>query len=92
MDFELKWLSHQIVKEWLLRMFSLSTVITFIAFMKMYKWLVLGPAVFAREWSAKQISSYHVLEYLWQSELRPLLLLLPVAALVDILIKKLVIE
>lgn len=88
MNFEIKLMLHEITIEWLKKLFSLTSVFTFLAFMKMYKWLSLGPMVFKAQWQASGYTGYQVLNAIWTEDLRYILLLLPVLSFIDIAIKK----
>lgn len=88
MDLKFKWHCHEVVKELLFKMFSLSSILTFYVFLKIYKWMDLGPAVFAKKMARDKIGPYDMLSYLWWNELWPIILLIPVAIVLDIVIRR----
>ena len=88
MDLRMKWHSHEILKEWFSRIFSLSSLLIFYIFLKMYKWIGIGPVLMAKQWAIGRIKGYEVLSYYWSNELWPLVWWIPWMVLADIIIKR----
>ena len=77
-------------KELLLEMFSLPMLLQVYILLTIYKWTALGPKLFHEQVLQVQNTSYEMLRLAWLYEIWPLVKWLPLAILVNVLVKKLV--
>jgi len=88
MIFQLKWNAIQIAYDFVWRLISLPTLIWLKVLISLYQFLHLGPQWFQEGWLKGRITSYQVLEFIWSHEMWPWLKWLPLAVLVDVVLKQ----
>jgi len=84
---KLKFYGKELLLEWLSKFMTFQTLITVLIIFKIAKYFYFGSEHAAKIWSMNKISSYQVLSYVWREEIFRLVLVLPVAMLLDILLK-----
>lgn len=89
---KLKYSAYEIANEWLLKCVSLQMAVTCMIVFKLAKYFYLGPLVLSKSWHQSKISSYQILKIVWSEEIFHWVMLLPVAVLADIILRKLFAE
>lgn len=84
---KLKFYGKELLLECLSKFMTFQTLITALIIFKIAKYFYFGSEHAARIWSMNKISSYQILSYVWREEIFRLVLVLPVAMLLDILVK-----
>lgn len=76
-------------REIALEAFSLPMALQALILLKIYKWTNLGPTLFQQKFLGGKNTNYQVLQFLWSYEIWPLVKWIPVAIVLNVLVKKL---
>lgn len=85
---KLKFYAKELFIEWLSKFMTFQTLVTAMIIFKIAKYFYFGSEHAAKIWSMNKISSYQILSFVWEEEILRLVLVLPVAMLLDIILKK----
>ena len=87
---KLKFYARELFLEWLSKFLTFQTFVTAMIIFKIAKYFYFGSEHAAKIWSMNKISSYQVLSFVWKGEVFRLVLVLPLAMLLDIFLKDIV--
>ena len=82
-----KFYGRKLLFQWLSKFMTVQTVITAVIILKIAKYFYFGPAHAAKVWSMNKVTSYGVLTHVWEEEIFRLVLVLPIAMLIDLFIQ-----
>lgn len=85
---KLRFYAKGLFLEWLSKFMTFQTLVTAVIIFKIAKYFYFGSEHAAKIWSMNKVSSYQILSYVWREEVFRLVLVLPVAMLLDILLKE----
>ncbi len=83
---KLKFYAKELFLRWLSKLMTFQTLVTALIIIKIAKYFYFGSEHAARIWSMNKISSYQILSFVWEEEILRLVLVLPVAMLLDIIL------
>ncbi len=83
---KLKFYAKELFLKWLSKLMTFQTLVTALIIIKIAKYFYFGSEHAARIWSMNKISSYQILSFVWEEEILRLVLVLPVAMLLDIIL------
>ena len=82
-----KFYGRKLLFQWLSKFMTVQTVITAVIIFKIAKYFYIGPAHAAKFWSMNKVTSYGVLTHVWEEEIFRLVLVLPIAMLIDLILE-----
>lgn len=82
---KLKFYAKELFLKWLSKLMTFQTLVTALIIIKIAKYFYFGSEHAAKIWSMNKISSYQILSFVWEEEILRLVLVLPVAMLLDII-------
>lgn len=88
MNPKLKFWTNTTAREIACETFNFKMAIQVLIVLKIYKWTSLGPDLFEQKFLAPKQTAYQVLQFLWQTEIWPSLVWIPVAIILDVLLKQ----
>jgi len=83
---KLKFYAKELFLKWLSKLMTFQTLVTALIIIKIAKYFYFGSEHAAKIWSMNKISSYQILSFVWEEEILRLVLVLPVAMLLDIIL------
>lgn len=83
---KLKFYAKKLFLKWLSKLMTFQTLVTALIIIKIAKYFYFGSEHAAKIWSMNKISSYQILSFVWEEEILRLVLVLPVAMLLDIIL------
>lgn len=83
---KLKFYAKELFLRWLSKLMTFQTLVTALIIIKIAKYFYFGSEHAAKIWSMNKISSYQILSFVWEEEILRLVLVLPVAMLLDIIL------
>lgn len=83
---KLKFYAKILFLKWLSKLMTFQTLVTALIIIKIAKYFYFGSEHAAKIWSMNKISSYQILSFVWEEEILRLVLVLPVAMLLDIIL------
>ena len=83
-----KFYGKKLLFQWLSKFLTVQTLITAMIIFKIAKYFYFGSKHAARIWSLNKISSYQILSFVWKEEILRLVLVLPLAMLLDIILRR----
>ena len=83
---KLKFYAKELFLKWLSKLMTFQTLVTAWIIIKIAKYFYFGSEHAAKIWSMNKISSYQILSFVWEEEILRLVLVLPVAMLLDIIL------
>ena len=85
---KLKFYARELLLDWLSKFMTFQTLVTVMIIFKIAKYFYFGSEHAARIWSLNKISSYQILSFVWKEEILRLVLVLPLAMLLDIILRR----
>ena len=85
---QIRYYAHDFMQEWLSKLFTLQTVVVVMIILKIAKYFYYGSEHMQNYWHEHKTTSYQILTWVWEKEISGLVMILPLAILGDVILKR----
>lgn len=85
---QFKYYALDLIQEWLSRFLTLEMIVFVMIILRLMKYFYFSSMTMSNQWHQTKTTSYQVLEYVWHHEISSLVMILPLAMLMDVFLKR----